>query len=139
MVIIGSSSCNSYTSPNDVSDLRGNSFLDFVEINETHRVGESNCPQLLDKVKVYCGKGVGSCIVDSVSIENLNPSLYVEFENKKSFTLLKNSDDPKESNTLKVYYNCNATTSFEYMLLLVFYKNGIKTDQQGLTVNLKLE
>lgn len=138
---IGISACSPAPSPSPTPDPstipEGNSYLFKSSVSATHKIGSSPCPQRIADIKTFCGKTGDSCTADSAVIEKPHMGLDANFANGKKSTLL--DSNPQGSINLIVNFNCQVAMSFDHTYKLVFYKNGVKVDEQDLKINMTVQ
>lgn len=114
-----------------------NSFLFTSTVNATHIIGTSSCPQKIAEIKTFCGRSGDSCTADSAVITNPHPGLDASFDNGQQSTSLDNN--PQGHKTLKINFNCQVAMTFTNKYKIEFYKDGVKVDEQELTVNMTVK
>ncbi len=114
-----------------------NSYLFKSTISAFHKIGESPCPQKVAEIKTFCGRNGDSCTADSVVITNPHIGLDASFGNGQQSTSLHSS--PQGHRTLTVNFNCQVAMTFTHKYKIEFYKDGVKVDEQELTVNMTVE
>ncbi len=108
------------------------------KISHTHVKGSDPCPQnVKDKIKVFCYKTQEqtNCSADSVVITNPSPGLTATI-NGQSFTTF---GAPSESRDIDVTFTCAIAESFKHTYTLVFYKDGVKVDEENVVVDVTVK
>ncbi len=115
-----------------------NSYLFTSDVSATHAIGISPCPQDIANITVFCGRTNDSCTADSVVITNPHMGLDAQFINGRQSTTLS-ADTQSTSEELHIEFNCQVATTFTHKYKLIFYKDGIKVDEQDLKINMTVE
>lgn len=105
----------------------------------THRIGVDPCPQPVSKsIEVFCFKGTEfkECNADSVVISNAIVGLTAVFSSSgtNSATWDASSSTP-ELHEIDLTFTCARAESFVYKYTLVFYKDGVKVDEEDFEVD----